>query len=501
MLNKNIIVVLFACFFAATAKSTERGATVTVRSSYVEVKDTLEMYVWSDLIAYNANLPHKKIYAVNKNGKYYFRIDSVSSNCFISLAFSYQKSRGTIIPIIEFLRLHSGDDIEVELTPKKGKYQPSSGFDNGLPIFEDNWEVLHKGKGASKMTIGHYFRKRFKEPYGTSLRNEVEFRTIAAKTLENIDSFHRVLLKELVEKKIRLKDGDYEQACMDITGFVNLQKINSISRYKALRPAPKEEVNFVIDSLIGSFKQFNAADYRNLVYAPDMIEAWAELALIKMASITGSYRINPSVIIPVLEELVIDPTARSRVFASVFVSRYKGFPDPEIIAAIRPLLTDTYAAQIVDSYMQFTFGKKMIDFSLPNQDGAIHKFSDYRGNVVLLDFWYMGCIPCRKYIESVITPLSQTYKDDPKVKIILVSLDDHKTLKRLIEEGVVPEGVETLYTANEKFTHPLIEKLNIPSYPYPFLINTKGEIVAAGGSDKTVKDLELLTKKIEELKK
>src|SRR5690348_786012 len=41
------------------------------------------------------------------------------------------------------------------------------------------------------------------------------------------------------------------------------------------------------------------------------------------------------------------------------------------------------------------------DFSIKDETGKEHKLSDYRGNVVFLNFWYTTCVPCRQEMPDM----------------------------------------------------------------------------------------------------
>jgi cytochrome c biogenesis protein CcmG/thiol:disulfide interchange protein DsbE len=60
--------------------------------------------------------------------------------------------------------------------------------------------------------------------------------------------------------------------------------------------------------------------------------------------------------------------------------------------------------------------KKAYDFELKDLDGKTHRLSDFRGKVVILDFWDTWCPPCRHEIPGFVE-LQKEYKDDGFVMI------------------------------------------------------------------------------------
>jgi len=62
------------------------------------------------------------------------------------------------------------------------------------------------------------------------------------------------------------------------------------------------------------------------------------------------------------------------------------------------------------------------EFSLPDLTGKTLKLSDYRGKVVLLDFWATWCDPCREEIPHFVE--LQNKLGDQGFEIIGVSMDD-----------------------------------------------------------------------------
>jgi cytochrome c biogenesis protein CcmG/thiol:disulfide interchange protein DsbE len=78
---------------------------------------------------------------------------------------------------------------------------------------------------------------------------------------------------------------------------------------------------------------------------------------------------------------------------------------------------------------------------LKDLDGNTHKLSDYRGNVVILDFWATYCPPCKKEIPDFID-LVDEYGERGLV-ILGIVLDGEAKARKFIKNDL--EGKEMNY--------------------------------------------------------
>lgn len=123
------------------------------------------------------------------------------------------------------------------------------------------------------------------------------------------------------------------------------------------------------------------------------------------------------------------------------------------------------------------------DFELTNLEGKKIKLSDYKGKVVILDFWATWCAPCRKGIPDLVD-LKNAYKAKG-VEVIGISLDQDNTIA-----DVKP------FVKEYKINYPVVfgnmdvvQKYgNIQAIPTTFIINKEGKISATyqGLVDKSV---------------
>jgi len=113
------------------------------------------------------------------------------------------------------------------------------------------------------------------------------------------------------------------------------------------------------------------------------------------------------------------------------------------------------------------------NFTLPTSDGKQLKLSDYKGKVVIIDFWATWCPPCRKGIPDLVE-LKKKY-GSKGVEIIGVSVDQET------KPDVVPFIKE--YGINYPIvygnTNVYQQYGGIRAIPTSFIIDKEGKVVAS----------------------
>lgn len=129
------------------------------------------------------------------------------------------------------------------------------------------------------------------------------------------------------------------------------------------------------------------------------------------------------------------------------------------------------------------------DFTLVDQYGETHSLSDYKGQIIFLNFWATWCPPCREelpYIEE----LYREYKEAGDDSVAFVGV----TFPGLGSEKDV-EGVKAFLTENE-YTFPVLmnesadlaESYYITAFPTTFIIDADGNVLGyiPGGMTKDI---------------
>ncbi len=113
------------------------------------------------------------------------------------------------------------------------------------------------------------------------------------------------------------------------------------------------------------------------------------------------------------------------------------------------------------------------DFSLRNLENKEVKLSDYRGSVVLVNFWATWCVPCQVEMPHLETMYSEL--QDQGFVVLAISADDARSKSR-VKPLVKSKGYTfpvLLDTETQVVTQYNPQKI----LPYTVLVDREGELV------------------------
>src|SRR5690554_350309 len=130
--------------------------------------------------------------------------------------------------------------------------------------------------------------------------------------------------------------------------------------------------------------------------------------------------------------------------------------------------------RIIQAQQPLAPGNVAQEIALPNPEGDTLKLSDYRGKVVLIDFWASWCGPCRRENPNVVNVYNK-YKDKG-FEVFSVSLDRTMDawVKAIEQDNLTWEG----HVSDLKFWQSEAAKAyGVSSIPFTVLIDEEGKII------------------------
>ena len=116
-------------------------------------------------------------------------------------------------------------------------------------------------------------------------------------------------------------------------------------------------------------------------------------------------------------------------------------------------------------------GQPKADWQTTDLDGATHALADYRGQVVLLDFWFSACGWCQRATPQIVA-LAEEFKDQPVVVLGVNSDEAPDDARRMINDL----GITYLTLKDQQDGTPIHQLYKITMWPAMVVLDREGVV-------------------------
>lgn len=117
-------------------------------------------------------------------------------------------------------------------------------------------------------------------------------------------------------------------------------------------------------------------------------------------------------------------------------------------------------------------------FALPDAAGRVYTPDDFKGQVVIIDFWFTGCLPCA-ILKNETVELVAELSARKDVKFVSICLDGSAETWRtsLRSKKYTHDVAINLFTSGNRFDSPIAKFYNVFGCPRIIIVNREGIVV------------------------
>jgi thiol-disulfide isomerase/thioredoxin len=138
-------------------------------------------------------------------------------------------------------------------------------------------------------------------------------------------------------------------------------------------------------------------------------------------------------------------------------------------------------------------GQEMPELKMKSIDGETVALDEFKGKVLLLDFWFTGCQPCLMLYKTTLKPLKERLESIEDVQILSINVESsEERWKKSVSEGkyTSPEGHN--FYIGKRTDHPFLKHYKVNGFPTLMVVDKEGKLYSFAGTPRDLDELERL---------
>jgi thiol-disulfide isomerase/thioredoxin len=445
---------LFQLFIGCTiilSTSSGRGLhpiRITGNLQFLEDGDSVQLIVY-EYGQFYSNLDLQKIYISRVvNHRFRFEVPARDHPRYINLGFPQKVASQNLYGYL----IESGDNIS---------------------IIEKEDAVLFSGKGHEKWDIQSHLRN---------------MQTSHSKILPDNDAAHIKQRFELTDSLIAMQIGylNLKRSELSKNSFILLgvdAMAKSLTKMMSIRSLPDSELRPIIQALSG-YKNNLFPDFLTAILCGEILEHINDdlgLGFVEKYRFDSCLLMNRKFVVRNCYDYLkktFSGFLRERIItAFLFNYRNKSADISWCISdALITVTNKDFRGVLQKLKLWDVVGANAFNFSLPDINGKIKTLSDFKGKVVLIDFWFTGCPACAA-IQPKLTEIEHKFLNENFV-LISISIDKNRDewIKSVRSSRYTSFKAINLFTEGKGKFHPIVKLYNIISFPTLILVDKQGKI-------------------------
>ncbi len=145
-----------------------------------------------------------------------------------------------------------------------------------------------------------------------------------------------------------------------------------------------------------------------------------------------------------------------------------------VVAAVAALIAGLWIQQISQTPVVAEENPPVqLDFSFPDSNDQPQSVSQWRGKILVINFWATWCGPCLKEIPEFIK-LQQQYRDQG-LQFVGIAIDDKESVQAYLKRIQINYPILIAGDAGSNLAHQLGNIIN--AVPFTVIVNQQGQII------------------------